>query len=91
LDIAIVSPKRKAPGVAIRMQGPVHEKHNRALKDADQRIVLEGNGWKVIDFWYYAMPNLWTDRRNEAVEFSSMTEVMKRMEGLLWDKKLKSF
>jgi len=89
LDIAIISPARKAPGVAIRMQGQIHERRLRKLRDADQRIVLEGNGWKVIDFWYYAMPNLWEDKRNEAIEFSSMTEVMKKMEGLLWDKTLK--
>jgi len=89
LDIAILNHLGSSPGIAIRMQGQIHEKHNRRLKDEDQKIVLEGNGWIVVDFWYYAMPNLWNPERNEMIELNTFVEVMKKVDGLLYDRKIK--
>lgn len=88
LDIAILNRIGKSPGIAIRMQGGIHERHNRRLKDADQRAVLEGNGWIVIDFWYYEMPNLWSDKRTDNIELHTLREVFVKMDGLLFDKEI---
>lgn len=48
---------------AYRLMGGIHEKKQRRMKDEIQKEVLEGNGWKVIDFWYYDMPNLFANKR----------------------------
>jgi len=89
LDIAILNHLGSSPGIAIRLQGEIHEKHNRRLKDDDQKFVLEGNGWIVVDFWYYKMLALWKRTRDENTELDTFVEVMKAMDGLLYDRKIK--
>jgi hypothetical protein len=80
LDIAILDGLSAGePGIAIRMQGAIHEKHNRRLKDDDQKHVLQGNGWKVVDFWYYDMPSLWSKKRNEKIEITTLIEIMDKV------------
>ena len=54
LDIAI--PELK---IAIRVNGGIHEPHRQRLKDEDQGVVLEGNGWTVIDVDYSDREDLW--------------------------------
>ncbi len=36
-----------------RLNGPIHEGRIQTLKDEDQKVILEGNGWHVMDIWYY--------------------------------------
>ena len=45
--------------VVIRMNGEIHYKTKRTLKDEDQKIVLEGNGYTVIDVWFDEYPEFW--------------------------------
>jgi hypothetical protein len=54
LDIAI--PQMK---IAIRVNGLIHRGAKQQLKDEDQKIVLEGNGWTVIDVNYDDREDLW--------------------------------
>ena len=49
--------------VVIRMNGEIHNKTKRTLKDEDQKIVLEGNGYDVIDVWYDEYPEFWNPRK----------------------------
>lgn len=54
LDICI--PEMK---IAIRVNGLIHQTHRNRLKDEDQKIVLEGNGWTVIDVDFSDREDLW--------------------------------
>jgi len=69
LDIAILFPEEKCWGhenavrIAIRINGEVHEKPRQRLKDEDQKYVLEGNGWKVYDFWFNKIPEIWNKKK----------------------------
>ena len=54
LDICI--PELK---VAIRVNGLIHQTRRNRLKDEDQKIVLEGNGWTVIDVDFSDREDLW--------------------------------
>ncbi len=74
-DIAILEPTK----VAIRLNGQIHENKKRRLKDEDQRIVLEGNGWKVLDFWFYDMPNLYDQNPTKKKTEEAVFEVLKGM------------
>ena len=49
--------------IAIRLNGPIHEKGKRPMKDEDQKIVLQANGWKVIDLTPHNIPELWDQRK----------------------------
>lgn len=60
VDIALLLPP--AIKVAIRLNGEVHEKPRQKIKDEDQRINLEKEGWAVFDFNKSTMPELW-DRK----------------------------
>jgi len=42
-----------------RINGPIHEGRIQILKDEDQKIVLKGNGWHVMDIWYDEYTALW--------------------------------
>jgi len=48
--------------IVIRMMGEIHNKRKRTLKDQDQKIVLEGNGYKVMDVWYDEYPEFWNPK-----------------------------
>jgi len=77
LDIAVLPPSEPASvGTAIRLQGQYHERKLQRQKDVTQRYVLEGNGWEVCDFWFYAMPNLWASERSEKIESKTIEEVL---------------
>ena len=77
-DIVLMSPHKK---IAIRMQGSIHKKKKQRMKDEDQKIILEGNGWTVIDFWYDVMVNLWTNRRSDKeIRIKATREVLAAIE-----------
>ena len=67
--------------IAIRLNGEVHDRSKQKIKDEDQKIILEGNGWKVIDFWYHAMPNLLDSNKTKKKEEEAMWEVLKGIKG----------
>ena len=49
------------------------------MKHEDQRIVLEGNGWKVLVFWFYDMPNLYDQNPTKKKTEEAVFEVLKGM------------
>jgi very-short-patch-repair endonuclease len=59
-DIVVLG---KGMKIAIRMMGAIHEKPRKRIKDEDQRLVLMANGWRVMDFWYYDMVELWNPKK----------------------------
>jgi very-short-patch-repair endonuclease len=66
LDIAI--PDKQ---IAIRMNGLIHEKKRQRMKDEDQRIVLEENGWVVIDVDEDNYPEFWNRKKYTYLEVES--------------------
>lgn len=59
LDIAII--ENKSLKIAYRIMGQIHEKRLRRVRDENQKVLLEGNGWKVIDYWFDRHEALWLD------------------------------
>lgn len=61
LDIAITNKK-----IAIRLNGGYHFSSGRQeLKDELQKEALKQDGWRVVDFDHYKMPNLFKKKKNE--------------------------
>lgn len=54
LDIAIPTMK-----IGIRVNGLIHETRKNIMKDEDQKVVLEGNGWTLIDIDWDDREDLW--------------------------------
>lgn len=54
LDIVILPLK-----IGIRVNGLIHETAKNSIKDEDQKIVLEGNGWTIIDVDWDDREDLW--------------------------------
>lgn len=63
LDISIPSKR-----IAIRVNGRIHEKKKQKMKDWDQRIVLEFNGWRVIDIDESRYPEFWSPKKYTYLE-----------------------
>lgn len=63
-DIALIHHERKIK-IAIRLNGTFHENKIRRRKDEFQKLVLEGNGWKVVDFNHNEMPGLWLGNKEK--------------------------
>ncbi len=83
-DIVLLDEARNQR-IAIRLNGPPHFKKLQKIKDADQKIVLEGNGWKVLDFDYDKMPNLWTNNREDkATRIGATKEVLEAIQ-FIWE------
>jgi len=60
LDIAVRKLK-----LAIRLNGGYHFSSSRqSTKDEFQKEALEQAGWKVLDFDYHKMPNLFKKKKN---------------------------
>jgi len=51
--------------IAIRVQDKHHASARMATIDNIQKLMLEWNGWKVIDVWHYECKELWKDKVNE--------------------------
>jgi len=51
--------------LAIRVQDKHHASQRMATIDQIQKKMLEWNGWKVIDIWFYECKELWKDKVNE--------------------------
>jgi len=62
-----------------RVMGKIHEKKIPRQKDEIQKEVLEGNGYKVIDFWYYDMPNLFARNRTSKRNRLASREVIEKI------------
>jgi hypothetical protein len=57
-DIACVDRK-----MIFRLNGLIHEKPKQRMKDEDQKLVLEFNGWRVIDLTPNEHPALWNQKK----------------------------
>ena len=68
LDILVLSHSRK---IAIRMMGEIHGGNKKTLKDEDQKIVLEGNGYEVKDVWWDEYPEFWNPTKFDEVQIDS--------------------
>jgi|TARA_R110002167_G_scaffold12732_5_gene53917 hypothetical protein len=51
--------------LAIRVQDKHHSSARMATIDNIQKLMLEWNGWKVIDIWHYECEELWKDKVNK--------------------------
>ena len=51
--------------LAIRVQDKHHSSARMATIDNIQKLMLEWNGWKVIDVWHYECEELWKDKVNK--------------------------
>ena len=51
--------------LAIRVQDKHHASSRMATIDNIQKLMLEWNGWKVIDIWHYECEELWKDKVNK--------------------------
>ena len=51
--------------LAIRVQDKHPASARMATIDNIQKLMLEWNGWKVIDIWHYECRELWKDKVNE--------------------------
>jgi len=54
IDIVILPLK-----LGIRVNGLIHKTQKRIIKDEDQKLVLEGNGWTIMDVNYDDREDLW--------------------------------
>jgi len=62
IDIVVVTPFEC---LAIRVQDKHHNSDRMATIDNIQKLMLEWNGWKVVDIWHYECKELWKDKVNE--------------------------
>ena len=51
--------------LAIRVQDKHHSSARMATIDNIQKLMLEWNGWKVVDIWHYECKELWKDKIND--------------------------
>lgn len=51
--------------LAIRVQDKHHASQRMATIDQIQKKMLEWNGWKVVDIWFYECKELWKDNVNK--------------------------
>ena len=61
IDIVVVTPFEF---LAIRIQDKHHASARMSSIDNVQKLMLEWNGWKVIDVWHYECKELWKDKVN---------------------------
>jgi len=63
-DIVVIGKGMKSHHrIVIRLMGEIHDKPKKKIKDEDQKLVLMHNGWKVFDFNWYDMPELWNQKK----------------------------
>jgi len=70
-DIACVDKK-----LILRLNGLIHEKPKQKMKDEDQRLVLEANGWKVVDLTPNEHPELWNQKKYTYEQAKEILELM---------------
>jgi len=51
--------------IAIRVQDKHHSSARMATIDNIQKLMLEWNGWQVVDVWHHECKELWKDKVNE--------------------------
>ena len=62
IDIVVVT---LFENLAIRVQDKHHASARMATIDNIQKLMLEWNGWKVVDVWHYECNELWKDKVNK--------------------------
>ena len=62
IDIVVVT---LFENIAIRVQDKHHASARMATIDNIQKLMLEWNGWKVVDVWHYECNELWKDKVNK--------------------------
>ena len=67
LDIVIFQDLKEI--IVVRVQGGAHTGILKSSRDTVQKKMLEWNGCKVIDLWYYECPILWKEIINDASRF----------------------
>lgn len=67
-DIFILGWVGSGKGLIIRVMGGIHEGSTQRMKDEDQKVVLEGNGYLVLDLWWDDFDELWNGTDEEAYE-----------------------
>lgn len=87
-DIALISKMRpQCLNMVIRMMGPIHETEHQKRKDEDQFYCLIANGYLVVDFWYFRMPNLWkTGIKDESEKKANIDASLKEIRNELLGK-----
>ncbi len=79
-DIVLIHHERKIK-IAIRLNGTFHENKIRRRKDEFQKLVLEGNGWKVVDFNHNEMPGLWFGNKEKHEERQkALHEILEKLQ-----------
>ena len=86
MSYGVITHRRDAheEGLVLQVAPPLriaHDGKKQKIKDEDQKIILEGNGWQVVDFWYHEMPNLFDSNKTEKKEREAMWEVLKGVKG----------
>ena len=73
LDIAITNEK-----IAIRLNGGYHTGQQK-VKDEFQKDALTQDGWWVIDFDHYMMPNLFKKNKNDETVKLAEVEIVNQL------------
>jgi len=74
LDIVVFQDSKET--IVIRVQGGDHTGILKSARDTVQKKMLEWNGCKVIDLWYYECPQLWKEKVNEASRLEVKTALL---------------
>jgi hypothetical protein len=75
LDIVLITPSKK---IGFRLNGREHERNHQQVKDDNQKILLEGNGWIILDIDWDIYPVFWKRRlsdydvMNDSIRISSI-------------------
>ena len=73
LDIAVMN-----KSIAIRLNGEYHfTSSKQGLKDEFQKEALQQAGWKVVDFNFFNMPNLFKKKKKEETVKLAKEEIVK--------------
>jgi len=79
-DIVLINHERKMK-IAIRFNGTYHDKDTQRRKDEFQKLVLEGNGYRVIDFNHFEMPSLWFGNKEKYDERQkALHEILEKLQ-----------
>jgi hypothetical protein len=62
IDIVVITP---FDYLAIRVQDKHHSSARMATIDNIQKLMLEWNGWVLVDVWHYECKELWKDKVNK--------------------------
>lgn len=61
--------------IGFRMMGPPHEEKIRKVRDANQKVLLEGNDWKIIDLWYDRDTDVYQSHESEELRLEAIKKI----------------